>query len=142
MTWSFSQERQGLWLSKDDLNDPSSWSSPPLVLLRDIHDGLLDKYDYKDKDPPPTQPGTRTRLEHDSQDGASQKEVDPLFLPHIDRLYETSSWGEDTSNIVVIPLTTGSHSKSSNGDSRLKTFGRDFRSRVALTSFTFTHRNV
>ena len=29
---AFSQERQGLWLPKDDLKDASSWSSPPLVL--------------------------------------------------------------------------------------------------------------
>ncbi len=30
---AFSQERQRLWLSKDDLRDSSSWSSPPLLLL-------------------------------------------------------------------------------------------------------------
>ncbi len=33
----FPQERQKLWLPKDDLRDSSSWVSPPLVLLRDIH---------------------------------------------------------------------------------------------------------
>ena len=33
----FRQERQELWLTKDDLRDSSSWSSSPLVLLRDIH---------------------------------------------------------------------------------------------------------
>ena len=38
---AFSQERQELWLPKDDLRDSSSWSSPPLVLLRDIHTTLL-----------------------------------------------------------------------------------------------------
>ena len=38
---AFSQERQGLWLPKDDLQDPSSWSSSPLLLLRDIHSKLL-----------------------------------------------------------------------------------------------------
>ncbi len=27
---AFSQERQNLWLPKDDLKDPSTWSSPPL----------------------------------------------------------------------------------------------------------------
>jgi hypothetical protein len=31
--------------------------SPPLVLLRDIHDGLLTKYDWKDSVTPPGQPG-------------------------------------------------------------------------------------
>ena len=56
---AFSQERQGLWLSKDDLKDTSSWSSPPLVVLRDIHNGLLANHDYKDSSlpTPPAQPG-------------------------------------------------------------------------------------
>jgi hypothetical protein len=38
---AFPQERQELWLPKDNLRDSSSWSSPPLVLLRDIHSKLL-----------------------------------------------------------------------------------------------------
>jgi hypothetical protein len=33
---AFSQERQGLWLPKDDLRDSSSWSSPPLLLLHPL----------------------------------------------------------------------------------------------------------
>ncbi len=41
----FPQERQKLWLSKDDLRDSSSWASPPLVLLRDIHSKLITQYD-------------------------------------------------------------------------------------------------
>ena len=49
---AFSQERQSLWLPKDDLKDPSTWSSPPLVLLHDIHDGLLVKYDGRTRCPP------------------------------------------------------------------------------------------
>jgi hypothetical protein len=36
-----SKERHHLWLPKDDLRDSSSWSSPPLVLLRDIHSKFL-----------------------------------------------------------------------------------------------------
>ncbi len=44
----FSQECQRLWLSKDDLRDSSSWSSPPLLLLRDIHVKLLTQYDCKE----------------------------------------------------------------------------------------------
>jgi hypothetical protein len=35
-------------LPKDDLPDSASWSSPPLVLLRDIHNGVLANYDCKD----------------------------------------------------------------------------------------------
>ena len=45
---TFSQERQGLWLPKDDLQDPSSWSSSPILLLRDIHSNLLSNYNYKE----------------------------------------------------------------------------------------------
>jgi hypothetical protein len=45
---AFPQERQKLWLPKDDLRDSSSWVSPPLVLLRDIHSKLLTQYDYKE----------------------------------------------------------------------------------------------
>ena len=45
---AFTQERQELWLPKDDLRDSSSWSSPPLLLLRDIHSKLLTQYDCKE----------------------------------------------------------------------------------------------
>ena len=38
---AFSQERQELWLPKDDLRVSSSWSSPPLLLLRDITPSFL-----------------------------------------------------------------------------------------------------
>ncbi len=44
----FFQERQDLWLSKDDLKDPSSWSSSPLLLLRDIHSKFLSDYNRKE----------------------------------------------------------------------------------------------
>jgi hypothetical protein len=46
---TFPQERQKLWLPKDDLRDSSSWVSPPLVLLRDIHSKLLTQYDCKEE---------------------------------------------------------------------------------------------
>ncbi len=39
----FSQPRQELWLPKDDLRDSSSWSSTPLMLLRDIHSEAHDQ---------------------------------------------------------------------------------------------------
>jgi hypothetical protein len=47
-----SQERQGLWLPKDDIKDASSWSCPPLLLLCDIHSKLLTQYDCKEACPP------------------------------------------------------------------------------------------
>ncbi len=46
---AFPQERQEFWLPKDDLQDSSSWSSPPLVLLRDIHSKLLAQYNCKEE---------------------------------------------------------------------------------------------
>ena len=70
---SFSQERQSLWLTKDDLKDPSTWSSPPLVLLRDIHDGLLAKYEYKDTVTPQSHPGVRSRVGRSQKDGDGQQ---------------------------------------------------------------------
>jgi hypothetical protein len=45
---AFSQERQRLWLPKDDLQDSSSCSSSPLLLLCDIHCKLLTQYDCKE----------------------------------------------------------------------------------------------
>ena len=45
---AFPQERRELWLPKDYLRDSSSWSSPPLMLLRDIHCKLIDQYDCKE----------------------------------------------------------------------------------------------
>jgi hypothetical protein len=103
---TFSQERQILWFPKDDLKDPSTWSSPPLVLHHDIHDGLLAKYDCKDTMPSQSHPGARTRVGYSQQDGdAQQKETDPLRLPELTRLHETYHvWGEeDSPNVVVIP---------------------------------------
>jgi hypothetical protein len=54
---TFSQERQKLWSTKNDLQDSTSWSTSPLV-LRDMHNNLLVDYDCKDTTPPQSQPGT------------------------------------------------------------------------------------
>ena len=79
------------------LQDSSSWSSPPLVLLRDIHNGLLANYDFKDSAPLP--PG------RNSQDGDSQQqEVGILLIPQLNRLNEAFLVrGEDASNMLTIP---------------------------------------
>ena len=78
---AFSQERQAVWLPKDDLRDSSSWSSPPLLLLRDIHSNLLTQYDFK--------------------------ETDPHSLPQINLLFETSFVRDESSDsnvdVAVIP---------------------------------------
>ena len=68
-----SQERQELWLPKDDLRDSSSWSSPPLMLLRDIHSKLIDQYDCKEVcAPSPSQVNAGAGARLSSQDGVSQ----------------------------------------------------------------------
>ena len=69
----FSQERQELWLPKYDFRDSSSWSSPPLVLLRDLHTKLITQYDCKEVCAPSQSQvnvGVSARLS--SQDGVSQ----------------------------------------------------------------------
>ena len=94
MAWlgAFSQERQKLWLPKDDLRDSSWWASPPLMLLRDIHSKLLNHFDCKEvcvPSPSQVNAGVGTRLS--SQDGVSQKEeTASLSLPQLNRLIEAS----------------------------------------------------
>ena len=106
----FSLERQKLWLPKDDLQDSASWSSSPLVLLRDIQNGLLAHYDCKDTAPPQSHSDTGARVGRSQQDGdVQQQEADPLRLPQITRLHGTYRvWGEDAStehdhNAVTAP---------------------------------------
>ena len=90
-------DHQDLWLPKDDLQDSISWSSPPLVLLRDIHSGLLANYDCKDSTTTQSQSGGRARVGHRSPDGDSQQqETDPLLIPELNRLNEVFLvWGEE-----------------------------------------------
>jgi hypothetical protein len=89
---SFSQERRELWLPKDDLRDSSSWSSPPFVLLRDIHDNLIAQYDCKEVcAPSQSQANIGASARPSSQDGVSQQqEAAPLSLPQLNRLFEAS----------------------------------------------------
>ena len=95
----FPQERQDLWLPKDDLRDSSSWSSPPLLLLRDIHSKLLMQYDCKEVCAPSQSQGnvgSSARLS--SQDSVpQQQEAAPLSLPQLDRLFEASFARDESS---------------------------------------------
>ena len=79
----FSQEREKLWFPKDDLWDSSSWSSTPLVLLRDIHSTLLTQYDCKEVcAPSQSQGNVGASARRSSQDGVpQQEETAPLSLP-------------------------------------------------------------
>jgi hypothetical protein len=101
--------RQELWLPKDDLRDSSSWSSPPFVLLRDIHANLIPQYDCKEVGAPSQSQaniGVSARLS--SQDGVSHhQEAAPLSLPQLNRLFETSFTRDENSasntGVPVIP---------------------------------------
>jgi hypothetical protein len=91
VTWfgDFSQERQRLWFPKDDLRDSSSWSSPPFLLLRDIHGKLLGQYDYKEVCAPSQSQvnvGTGCRL-YSQDDVSHQQGEDPLSLPDCNQLF-------------------------------------------------------
>jgi hypothetical protein len=106
---TFPQERQKLWLPKDDPRDSSSWSSPPLLLLRDIHSRLVTEYDCKEVCAP-SQPqgnvGASATLS--SQDGIlQQQEVAPLSLPQLNCLHEASFARDESStsnaSVAVIP---------------------------------------
>jgi hypothetical protein len=78
---SFSQERQDLWLPKDDLQDPSSWSSSSFLLLCDIHSKLLAEYNCKEGcSPSQTQTYVGSNDGLNSQDGTSQQEEDVSFI--------------------------------------------------------------
>jgi hypothetical protein len=97
---AFSQARQELWLPKDDLRDSSSWSSSPLVLLRDIHATLISQYDCKEVcAPSQSQGNVGASARPSSQDGVpQQQEAAPLSLPRIDRLFE-ASFAQDENSV-------------------------------------------
>jgi hypothetical protein len=120
---SRSWERRKLWLPKDDLRDSSSWESPPLVLLRDIHSKLITQYDYKEvcaQSQSQVNEGTGTGSSSQSQvnigtgprpssqDGVSHlQDPVPLSLPQFDRLVESSFVRDESSvsnaDVTVIP---------------------------------------
>jgi hypothetical protein len=95
----FSQERQELWLPKDDLRDSSSWSSSPFLLLRDIHSKLLTQYDCQEVcAPSPSQINVGPASGGlSSQDGISQQQqASPLSIPQLNRLIEVSFVRDET----------------------------------------------
>ncbi len=120
-------------MPKDDLRDSSSWASPPLALLRDIHSKLLHQYDCKEEvcaqsqsqvnvgagagpgsqsqahigaGPSQVNAGAGARLS--SQDGVpQQQETTPLIVPQLNRLVEASFVRDESSgsnaDATVIP---------------------------------------
>jgi hypothetical protein len=108
---AFPQERQRLWLPKDDLDlwDSFLWSSPALLLLRDIHVKLLTQCDCKEVCASPQSQvnvGASARLR--SQDDVSQQQgAAPLSLPQLNRLFEASFVRDESSasnaDVAAIP---------------------------------------
>jgi hypothetical protein len=111
------------WLPKDDLRNSSSWASPPIVLLRDIHSKLLTQYDCKEVCAQSQSqfnvgtgvgPSSQSQVNigagprPSSQDGVSQlQEPVPLSLPQLNRLVEASFVRDESSvsnaDVTVIP---------------------------------------
>ncbi len=106
---TFSQERQRLWLSDEDLQDSSSWKSSPLVLLRNNHANLLTNYDCKEVCAPSQSQGNVGAIARPGpQDGVpQQQEAVPLVLPQLNRLDEDSFVRDEsspsTAGVTVIP---------------------------------------
>ncbi len=96
-------------MTKDDLRDLSSWSSPPFMLLRDIHSKLIDQYDCKEVcAPSPSQVNAGAGARLSSQDGVSQQqETASLSLPQLNRFFEASFVRDESSasnaDTAVIP---------------------------------------
>jgi hypothetical protein len=91
---AFSQERQGLWLPKDDLKDPSSWSSSQLL----FQESSLQSQDNV---------GASGGL--NSQDGVSQKqETFLLSIPQPNLLFE-ASFAQDESLSPILLLMLSPH---------------------------------
>ncbi len=97
---AFSQERQKLWLPKDDLRDSSSWSSPPLLILRDIHSRSVTQYECTEVCvPSQSQGNVGSSPRRSSHHGVPQQQEDvPLDLPQLDLLYE-ASFARDESSV-------------------------------------------
>ncbi len=87
----------------------TSWSSPPHMLLRDIHSKLIDQYDCKEVcAPSPSQVNAGADARLSSQDGVSQQqETATLSLPQLNRLFEASFVRDESStsnaDTAVIP---------------------------------------
>jgi hypothetical protein len=95
------------------LRDSSSWSSPPLVLLRDIHSKLITQYDWKevcaqspsqvnegagDGSSSQSQVNIGAGPRPSSQDGVSHlQDPVPLSLPQPNRLVEASFVRDESS---------------------------------------------
>ena len=121
-----------MWLPKDDLQDSSSWSSPPLLLLRDIHSNLLTQYDCKEVCvSSQSQVNVGSGPRPSSQDGVSHlQEPVPLSLPQLNRLVEASFvWDESSASNAHVAVIPSQHRVTQQILSHWEPF-RDLKSRL------------
>jgi hypothetical protein len=99
-------------LPQDDLQEESSWSSSPVVLLQDIQVLLESDHDYQDDVPEDVPPSTWCEvscwtlyLTQLTGRGLTSGAGGPLFLPPLHRVHDEvfHVWGEDISNMPTIP---------------------------------------
>ena len=102
-----------MWLTKNDLWESSSWSSPPFLFFRDIHSKFLTQYDCKEVcAPSQSQVHVGSSGGISSQDGVSQhQETVPLSIPHLNRLIETSFVLDESSASPMLLLLLSPHSR-------------------------------
>ena len=76
---------QSTWLP-DNLGDPSTWTSPPLLAMRSIHEELIANYDCTEDQPSAQQAPAQQAHQH----GSSRLSEDvKLSLPQLNRVYLT-----------------------------------------------------
>jgi hypothetical protein len=54
---TFARPVQQIWLSGNDIQDPTTWDDPPLCTIKRFHWELLQQYDCTEKPPPPSAGG-------------------------------------------------------------------------------------
>ncbi len=143
-----------MWLPKDDLRDSSSWTSSPLVFLRDIHSKFLTQYDCKEVCAPSQSqvnagafagPSSQSQVNigagprPSSQDGVSQlQDPVPLSLPQLNRLVEVSFVRDGSSDsnvdVPVIPSQLKVTHQILSHWEPFRTSNLDLRSHVVLNS--------
>jgi hypothetical protein len=112
-----------LWFPKNDLQDSSSWSSPPLLFLRDIHSNLLFDNRY-------TETSSQSQVNVGSSGGLSSQggvshhqEPVPLSIPEVNHLFEASFvWDESSVSNVVVTVIPSHHRVTQQMLSHCQTF--------------------
>ena len=109
---SICRETLSILYNRNTLRDSSSWSSPPLMLLRDIHSKLITQYDSKEVcAPSQSQINVGASGGLSSQDGVSQRQKDAfLSIPQLNRLFlDSFVWDETSASNADVTVITSQH---------------------------------